>query len=122
MFFGSLACQCKTKFQLKTIYCLSPNANFEYSYPPIYYTFSQKTNTYYRHNYHSEIGLLDQHLRLRYTCAKSLFNVHADSIWVTRITKVLIRLRRCAGWSASLLFANLRKQVFSQRGPYLILC
>ena len=34
-----------------------------------------------------------------------------------RITKVLIRLRRCAGWSAPLLFANLRRQVVSRRGP-----
>ena len=34
-----------------------------------------------------------------------------------RITKVLIRLRGCAGWSAPLLFANPRRQVFSRRGP-----
>ena len=34
------------------------------------------------------------------------------------ITKALIRLCRCAGWSAPLLFANLRRQVFSCRGPY----
>ena len=34
-----------------------------------------------------------------------------------RITKALIRLRRCAGWSAPLLFANLQRQVFSCRGP-----
>ena len=42
----------------------------------------------------------------------------------TRITKVLIRLRRCAGWSVPLLFANYRRQVFSRRGPYshVILC
>ena len=31
-----------------------------------------------------------------------------------RITKELIRLRGCAGWSAPLLFANHRRQVFSQ--------
>ena len=31
-----------------------------------------------------------------------------------RITKVLIRLRGCAGWSAPLLFANLRRQVFCE--------
>ena len=36
----------------------------------------------------------------------------------TRITKALIRLRGCAGWSAPVLFANPRKQVFSRRGPY----
>ena len=34
-----------------------------------------------------------------------------------RITKALIRLRGCAGWSAPLLFATLRRQVFSWRGP-----
>ena len=34
-----------------------------------------------------------------------------------RITKALIRLRGCAGWSALLLFANPRRQVFSRRGP-----
>ena len=36
-----------------------------------------------------------------------------------RITKALINLRGCAGWSASLLFANPQRQVFSRRGPYL---
>ena len=34
------------------------------------------------------------------------------------ITKALTRLRVCAGWSALLLFATLRRQVFSHRGPY----
>ena len=34
-----------------------------------------------------------------------------------RITKALIRLRGCAGWSSPLLFANLRRQVCSRRGP-----
>ena len=33
-----------------------------------------------------------------------------------RITNALIRLRGCAGWSAPLLFANPRRQVFSRRG------
>ena len=36
-----------------------------------------------------------------------------------RITKVLIRLRRWAGWSAPVLFANPRRQVFSRPGSYL---
>ena len=36
-------------------------------------------------------------------------------------TKALIRLRGCAGWSASVLFANSRRQVFSRRGPNLLL-
>ena len=35
-----------------------------------------------------------------------------------RITKALIRLRGRAGWSAPVLFANPRRQVFSCRGPY----
>ena len=35
-----------------------------------------------------------------------------------RITKALISLRECAGWSATLLFANPRRQVFSRRGPF----
>ena len=34
-----------------------------------------------------------------------------------RIAEALIRLRGCAGWSAPLLFANSRRQVFSRRGP-----
>ena len=39
-------------------------------------------------------------------------------LYNTRITKALIRLRGCAGWSAPLLFANHRRQVFSRRGPF----
>ena len=34
------------------------------------------------------------------------------------MTKALIRLRGCAGWSAPLLFANHQRQVFSHRDPY----
>ena len=34
-----------------------------------------------------------------------------------RITKALISLSVCEGWSASLLFANHRRMVFSRRGP-----
>ena len=34
-----------------------------------------------------------------------------------RITKALIRLRRCTGWSAPVLFTNPGRQVFSRRGP-----
>ena len=34
-----------------------------------------------------------------------------------RITKALISLRGCAGWSAPVLFANPQRQVFSRRGP-----
>ena len=36
-----------------------------------------------------------------------------------RITKALIRLRICSGWSAPLLFANHQRQVFLRRGPYV---
>ena len=34
-----------------------------------------------------------------------------------RIIKVLISLRACADWSAPVLFATPRRQVFSRRGP-----
>ena len=44
----------------------------------------------------------------------SLCMVHSNQ----RITKALIRLCVCAGWSASLLFANPRRQVLSRQGPY----
>ena len=37
------------------------------------------------------------------------------------MTKALISMRGCAGWSAPLLFANPRRQVFSRRGPYVTL-
>ena len=36
---------------------------------------------------------------------------------IKRITKALIRLRGCAGWSAALLFVTPRRQLFSRRGP-----
>ena len=36
-----------------------------------------------------------------------------------RITKALIRLCGCAGWSAPLLFENHRRQVVSRRGPFI---
>ena len=35
-----------------------------------------------------------------------------------RITKALIRLRGCAGWSVPVLFTNPQRQVFSRQGPY----
>ena len=37
-----------------------------------------------------------------------------------RMIKALIRLRGCAGWSAPVLFANPRRQVFSRQGPYYV--
>ena len=36
-----------------------------------------------------------------------------------QITKVLISLRGCAGWSPPLLFPNPRRQVFSRQSPYM---
>ena len=41
-------------------------------------------------------------------------------LFIKRITKALIRLRGCAGWSAPVLFANPRRQVFSRRGPFYL--
>ena len=40
---------------------------------------------------------------------------------IKRITKALIRLRVCTGWSAPLLFANTRRQGFSRQGPYVLI-
>ena len=37
-----------------------------------------------------------------------------------QITKALFRLRGSAGWSAPLLFANLLRQAFLRRGPYMM--
>ena len=48
-----------------------------------------------------------------FTCSRFTYRI----LSIKRITKALIRLRGCAGWSASVLFANSRRQVFS-RGPY----
>ena len=36
-----------------------------------------------------------------------------------QITKALISLRGCAGWSPPLLFPNPRRQVFSRQSPYM---
>ena len=43
-------------------------------------------------------------------------------LFKNRIAKALIRLRRCAGWAAPVLFANPRRQVFSRRGPFEVMC
>ena len=37
-----------------------------------------------------------------------------------RTTKALIRLCRCTGWSAALLIATPRRQVFLRRGPHMV--
>ena len=37
-----------------------------------------------------------------------------------QITKALIRLHKCAGWSAPVLFPNPRRPVFSHQGPFYI--
>ena len=34
-----------------------------------------------------------------------------------RITKALVSLRWCSGWSAPVLFTNPRRQIFSRRSP-----
>ena len=39
-------------------------------------------------------------------------------LYKTPIANVLISLRRCAGWSVPVLFANPGRQVFLCRGPY----
>ena len=38
-----------------------------------------------------------------------------------RISKALIRLRGCAAWSASVLFATPRSQAFSHQGPIMLM-
>ena len=40
-------------------------------------------------------------------------------LYNTQITKALIRLRGCAGWSVPLLFAYIRRQGFLPRGPFV---
>ena len=35
--------------------------------------------------------------------------------------KALIRLHRCTGWSAPLLFTNPQRQIFLRQGPYLVI-
>ena len=50
-----------------------------------------------------------------FTCAKFTY----DTFQIAN-NKALIRLRGCAGWSAPVLFANPRRQVFSRRGPFII--
>ena len=48
-------------------------------------------------------------LNIQISLEASLRNI----LFKKRITKALIRLRRCAGWSAPELFANPQRQVFS---------
>ena len=52
-------------------------------------------------------------LKIEISPLVSLYMIHSKK----QITKVLISLRGCAGWSVPLLFANPRRQVFSRRGP-----
>ena len=47
-----------------------------------------------------------------FNCSKFTYNTTKNGI-----TKALIRLGGTAGWSAPVLFANPRRQVFSHRGP-----
>ena len=46
---------------------------------------------------------------------------HTYGTIIKTIVKALIRLRGCASWSAPVLFANPRRQVFSRRGPLFLL-
>ena len=54
---------------------------------------------------------------------KAHINRHINSLNIilsnNLITKTLISLHRCVGWSAPLLFANPQRQVYSHRGSYL---
>ena len=72
-------------------------------------------------------GVCDQS-RLKLACAAAVASYSLEILEIAsiciflskqRITKVLIRLCRCAGWSALLLFAYGIKQVFSWRGSYV---
>ena len=52
--------------------------------------------------------------KIEISVVASLDMIHSKK----QITKALISLCGCAGWSAPLLFANLRRQVISRCGPY----
>ena len=71
-------------------------------------------------NKHSTTEPLRSHIAQLQRLAKMLKSLHVARLDNTysweRITKVLIRLHRCAGWSASLLFAY-NSKIFSQQGP-----
>ena len=53
-------------------------------------------------------------LQIEISFVASLDMIHSNK----QITKALIRLHGCTGWSAPMLFANLQSQVFS-RCPYM---
>ena len=58
------------------------------------------------------------------TCLKNEISLVASLAMILsnkRITKSLIRLRGCAGWTAPLLFENHRRQFFSRRDPFYFL-
>ena len=64
----------------------------------------------------SEKAISNQSPQLQRLSRKFVASLHMI-LSKKRITKVLIRMRGCAGWSAPVLFANPRWQVFSCRGP-----
>ena len=68
-------------------------------------------------------------VRLKLACSATEDSIRLESLVTEtrgitlsrqRITKVLIRLRGCAGWSAPLLFAYDVRHVFSWLGSYLV--
>ena len=64
------------------------------------------------------LGVSDK-MRFKPVCSATELVASLDMILFNkRITKALIKLRGCAGWSAPLLFANPRRHVFLRRGPY----
>ena len=52
--------------------------------------------------------------KLEISLVESLDIIHCYK----RVTMALIKLRGCESWSASLLFTNSGRQVFSRRGPF----
>ena len=73
-----------------------------------------------------------KYLRTCAKCADSHHSVYAQSLIGhcsplkhfivsndSRITKVMIRLRGCTGWSGPSVFAYVRKHVFERRGPFI---
>ena len=53
-----------------------------------------------------------------FACSKFRYDILSKK----QITKVLIRLHACAGWSVPELLANPRRQVFWRRGPIIGVC
>ena len=92
--------------------CLNVNARFYLSYGPRRdKTCLQGFSTKWDSNQPAQLQRLAR--KLNFVVAR--LDMILSNKW---ITKALIRLHGCAGWSAPLLFANPRRQVFTGRGPY----